>query len=290
MSFLLVAGKIFICEECEDRIRVEYEGGASITQIGNDNIFYQFNCCFEKYGQPNQNPKKEGYYIYDNEKICHKCYTEKNLKAGQKIANAKQELISKYYEFGDAKCQVLNSLQSDYAGYVSNLISGFRFEDFETLMEKKFDRDLLDPHITREKRERKFKQYFAQNIRNKIDDYILIRLQADANFNSAIDSHNERVRGYYDDITALFSKDEVELMVPFDVCSPENLNNYIDTDNSARKSVECDPKILLYQKMEISLNFFREKAEIRINDIRQLRFNYDPEILKKRMIEVLCNE
>jgi hypothetical protein len=34
MSWMLVAGKIYHCTQCAEKIRVKYEGGAAMIQVG----------------------------------------------------------------------------------------------------------------------------------------------------------------------------------------------------------------------------------------------------------------
>jgi len=45
---MLVAGKIYHCTQCAEKIRVEYEGGAAMTQVGEE-VFYQQSEMVEGY-------------------------------------------------------------------------------------------------------------------------------------------------------------------------------------------------------------------------------------------------
>ena len=57
MSWLLVRGKTYVCDSCDCRLNVDYEGGAQMTQIGDENIEAQIEVS-ERLGQGADNPEE----------------------------------------------------------------------------------------------------------------------------------------------------------------------------------------------------------------------------------------
>ena len=47
MSFMLTRGKVFVCQKCEHRVSVEYEGGTAMTQIGDFEVMRQMQIAEE---------------------------------------------------------------------------------------------------------------------------------------------------------------------------------------------------------------------------------------------------
>ncbi len=78
MSFMTVRGKIFICSQCEKSLTIEYQGGATMTQIGDMEVYRQQELS-QQLGQPSAYPESEGYYLYDIG-LCAECYTDVNKK------------------------------------------------------------------------------------------------------------------------------------------------------------------------------------------------------------------
>ncbi|WKZ16287.1 MAG: hypothetical protein QY317_03070 [Candidatus Jettenia caeni] len=72
MSWLNIRGKIYHCLKCPESITIEYEGGARLTQIG-DNRVYEQMALTQRYGQPSANPEREGYYLH-KEAMCETCF------------------------------------------------------------------------------------------------------------------------------------------------------------------------------------------------------------------------
>ena len=81
MSFLLVAGKIFVCQKCQKLITIEYEGGALLTQIGDENVMQQSEYS-QHMKQPNSNPDEQGHFLYDIG-LCTSCYHVQNSRSDQ---------------------------------------------------------------------------------------------------------------------------------------------------------------------------------------------------------------
>ncbi len=72
MSWLNVPGKLYHCVKCNEEIKIECEGGACLTQIGDNRVYEQITLT-QRYGQPAANPDSEGYYLHD-EVICEPCF------------------------------------------------------------------------------------------------------------------------------------------------------------------------------------------------------------------------
>jgi len=108
MSWLLVRGKIFICENCNREIKIKYKDGAQFTQIGDINIYTQLEYS-KKLGQLCKNPDEEGYYLYDFgicENCIHKILSKEAFEANMKIL----ELIHQLFTLKNIVFQKLNEI------------------------------------------------------------------------------------------------------------------------------------------------------------------------------------
>ncbi len=91
MSLMLVSGKQFICENCKKVVLIEYKDGAQMTQIGDDNVHKQMELS-QQFGQINDNPNQDGYYLYDIG-LCSDCFAaieedwSVKVKRGHEIYN-----------------------------------------------------------------------------------------------------------------------------------------------------------------------------------------------------------
>jgi len=81
MSFMLTRGKIFICQKCGHRVQVEYEGGETMTQIGDFEVMRQTQIAEELCEQQTIEGSK-GFYLYDFG-LCGTCY-EKDIDKAMK--------------------------------------------------------------------------------------------------------------------------------------------------------------------------------------------------------------
>lgn len=92
MSFLLTCGKMYHCLNCNLIIKINYEGGALNTQIGDFSVIFQMS-LYEKYGNGNFNPETQGFYLHE-EGYCQKC-CEKSIDINE------SETINKIYAYMD---------------------------------------------------------------------------------------------------------------------------------------------------------------------------------------------
>lgn len=72
MSFLMIRGKIYHCNQCGAFEKIEYEGGPQLTQVGDFGVMIQKELN-KKYFPDLSNPEKEGYYYHIEKCICDQC-------------------------------------------------------------------------------------------------------------------------------------------------------------------------------------------------------------------------
>lgn len=83
---------MYHCLNCNSIIKINYEGGALNTQIGDFSVIFQMS-LYEKYGNGNLNPETQGFYLHE-EGYCQKC-CEKSMDINE------SETINKIYAYMD---------------------------------------------------------------------------------------------------------------------------------------------------------------------------------------------
>lgn len=98
MFWLNIRGNIYHCLKCPEIVTVEYEGGACLTQIGDNRVCAQM-ALMQRYGQPKANPDSEGYFLHE-EAICEPCFKKRYMKGGQyDVAMNMEAFCNRLFEF-----------------------------------------------------------------------------------------------------------------------------------------------------------------------------------------------
>ena len=281
MSFLPVCGKIYICSECEGHTQVLYDGGAQITQIGDDNIAELLNIS-EEIGQPNTDPDNDGYFLFDII-ICSNCYEEINhetRKTMENIHSRTNHLISE-------RAELVNTLSDDFIEINANNIESM---DINSVCE-------IFPDITSEigdKRDSPKKQKgkinkFVRSDKNKniVKKAILEKIFRKPSTNDIISSYNTQVEDYIEFMSQLNS-DVLFYVHKRNIRDSENLNNYIQSPETTRnpssdtKSMEVfnlnSIEVEQFENMLISDDyfdgFFEEEIDMENLDIDSITSDY----------------
>jgi len=276
MSFLLVTGKIFLCQNCEAKIQIEYEGGAILTQVGDKNVSQQIEYS-KKFGQPHDDPEEDGFYLYDEDEdfylydfgICSKCYFETVFSKNKIREESNQKIIEGYQRIFNEKNKTLESLVDSIGKCIEKRISNFEIREMDKLIGETFDPDFGDKHALLSKKKRKLNKMF-QEIRDKVKAYFISSVLNDELLGSSINSFNKSSLEKWADLVGSDRRKELSVFIPFDISQPENLNDYIQTENTVRRPIEETSKLDFYHQQDVSLNKLEENIVIKPKDIEEM--------------------
>ncbi|PVE42856.1 hypothetical protein [Limnohabitans planktonicus] len=208
MSFMLVAGKIYHCTDCNKEIRIDYEGGAQVIQVS-DAVIEQQNSLLELFPQPHAEPHKYGYFIHADA-ICEHC---------TKIYESQQTKLDRMREVFDLLDGIELAKQS-VANDIHTSFSTFSDEDIQAVIGAEAFKELVSPHMNLHRKRRYINQLFQKWYCT--DNFI----------KSIINENKEKIKSAIRDVglqewIAEFKKQEVVLHSPLKTWEPENLNPYI---------------------------------------------------------------
>jgi hypothetical protein len=289
MSFLLVSGKSFRCESCKHTIQVEYEGGAALTQIGDYRVSLQQEYSKE-FGQPNDNPETEGYYLFDIG-VCQECYQNNIFLKDQSTEQNKQKLLSGYDDLISKKDAFVEENLELFTKFISEKIETFSLDNINIIAGKDFDPDLGDKYASPKKKKGLFNAYFQQNIRDRVVPYFLKCAFNDPDISQIVLNHNKSSKKQWKTLRKPFSEKIISIHVPTLISQAENLNDYIQCESTVRCPTKDTPNVNFYHKVELSLNndiksdFLISKKDI----LDSIIYEYVENALKEKIQGMIFN-
>lgn len=266
MSFLNVAGKIYYCFQCKSTTRICFEGGPQLTQIGDLNIFEQMEIS-RKLGQPNSDPDREGYYLYDLV-LCEKCYQQYLQKNGEQ-EKVIQPLVREFSKLINEKQRLIEYLVPEIKDMVAKQIHSFAVEELDNLLEEHFDKDFGDKHALPGKKKGKFNQLYTQSIRHKAIPYFLKTALADEKIDKAVSSYLKMVETAWLEPTHKFRDEVVQTYVPSAIRRAENLNNYICYEATVRAPEATTPDLTVYHECELDFAYMNSQLALTAEDFEK---------------------
>jgi len=280
MSFMLVKGKVFVCEECSRGIPVEYEGGEQWTQIGDYNIELQ-NRISQEIGK--FFPELEGSYLYDFG-ICEGCYQQNHyLKYPEEETN-----IAEFLRFSShqhmKKEKVKDSMRLLIQKITDEITRNLTIVDIETISNQQFDPYFGDKHSTLSKRKGMFKQWYQNYIRPNINHFIINCIRENEQIEMLASEFNQKIDESYTGLLTHFNNDVFIAFIPKNISDTENLNPYIQYENTVRSPVSSTPALMFYHKVKLSATEIKNSLKISTENLKPMM---DTDILEKQFKEVL---
>ena len=253
MSWLNIRGKIYHCLKCTEIITVKYEGGACLTQIG-DNRIYEQTAQTKKYGQPTANPDSEGWYLHD-EIICKTCFQKRYMKGGQyDVAMNMEALCNRLMGIKDTHAEnVGKATESAFDNWLMNISPG----NLRKLNTSAFDKTIgLKIFKLRYKRKDLIEQ-FVSGAKDAIITFIYRQVDGDTCLQDAIRQYASEARPIIDSIRKLlaglkgkfFFKGKIFMVRRIN--QPENLNDYVRYEMTTRSPVASTPDITVFYQTNI---------------------------------------
>jgi len=246
----MVKGKIYHCLKCNGTVVVEYDGGAMLTQVGENNI-YQYYHLEDKYGSnKGANPNSEGVYIHE-EAICEEC-VDKSRVLGETFLSSLEEIkrIPKLLRVKEKIHKIFSSnLDNINADWVIS-IDSLAFN--KTLKEKNF----MAKTVPR-KRQNIIDNYLI-SIGDQLISKVLVLPDVDEYITKTASEADKIFAGHFLIIKDTVEKYDNQFYTAKDVSSQENLNDYICTEQTTRIPVSSTPKRLHYYGTSINVDAIAE--------------------------------
>lgn len=279
MSWLCISGKRFLCVNCEWTILVEFDGGALMTQIGDHNILAQVEQYKKLDMQPNPDPMKNGFYLYDRT-LCPNCYAEYK-RNNALFVEENEKLLEIINELSQQKDVELKSIKSDvdFDRTIDKLINEISIREIDNIIGFS-SLSSLDKHQTVLKNIKHLKKIIKEK-RGLIDEKFAKYCLDSCMIHERVKQFNKLVAG--DDLLSKYQGKRI-IFIPKQIKQPENLNNYVQTDYTVRTPKSDTPSMSVYYKYEIELQEIRYRLQIQKDDYEDIFSVND------KSINLLCDK
>ncbi len=249
MSYMLVKGKIFVCEECFRGIQVEYEGGEKLTQIGQFSIDIQNRISKDI---RKLFPEQSHSYLFELG-ICEECYHQNHF-----LKNPEEETyVAKYFQLcnalNDEKETIKDSMKHLIQKMTDDITNNMTIDYIEAISQQQFDPFLGDKHSTISKRKGKFKQWYQNHIRPNIKQFLINRAKENEHIKPLVFNFNLKVYELFMDILCHLKNNYFIALIPKDISKLENLNLYLMNETTVRCPVRDTPVRLFYHKGKLDI-------------------------------------
>ncbi len=242
MSFMLTRGKIFICQKCGHRVQVEYEGGETMTQIGDFEVMRQTQIAEELCEQQTIESSK-GFYLYDFG-LCGTCYEKDIDKAMKEKSRELNRLFPKLDVLYGRAYQTLNEKFEQALGDVeahiswdeiSKVAGGYIKDSFDKPFQGKRDNPI---------------RIFMRTYGESLEKLIINKIFTDNTFSTTLEAYKVHSKEILKKIIGLHKTDNKFYMVK-KTDFTENLNEFIVTDTSVRIPIKNSISESFYYHVEM---------------------------------------
>lgn len=257
---MLVAGKIFVCPECQKTVQVDYEGGALVTQIGDMEVMRQLEYS-EQLGQPNADPDEEGFYLYDFG-VCGACY--ENLASAENRERYEQ-ILHLLDKIEAERSQAIEAISLIAEDAIRSVAANLTLEDISAAIGRPVDATLGDKHATAAKKQRLITG-FVQDYSNRIKPYILNKAFAEGHIKQRMKQYREETKHSISQLSSLLDITQGKSFVQKHTNAAENLNAYIISNETVRYPVDDAIDEVFYYPIEYDVPELMQFLAIRPED------------------------
>lgn len=253
MSWLNIRGKIYHCTECNNEIKVEYEGGACPTLIGDMNVIQQISLN-EKYSTISHSPVSEEYYFHDTSGICERCFSNYDTKGSQDILNMYIELRRSYENYYDEFQELLSNSIFEYI----NNLSKDKFGEIDI---NSYNDTIGHKFFKLTSKRDKLIEEFIMAIREKIINELNEVLHTDNRLAEVIKLYNDKTEELNNSILKSLEEYKGKFFYEKHIDETENLNDLIEHQFAVRKPESATPKLKFYYELDQPKTTIREELE-----------------------------
>lgn len=260
MSFMPVAGKIFVCAECQKKVPIDYVGGSLETQIGDMAVNRQLEYS-EHLGQPSANPYEEGFYLYDIG-VCGECYEKMDSPENRERY---EQIFHSLDEIQAERNQALQAISFIAEDTIGSIASGLTLQDIGSAVGSPIDASFGDKHAAATKKQRMITG-FVQNYSNRIQPYILEKAFAEGPIHQILEQYRGETKPLTNQLTSLLGLTQGKGYLQKHTNAAENLNDYIISDMTVREPVAGAIDEIFYYPVEYDVPELMQFLAIRPED------------------------
>ena len=164
-SSVPIRGKIYICEECKKEVRIEFQGGTRVADVG-EYVLRALGLSNkrklpEEYQQPNKYPWRDGFYLFGFA-LCKDCFEKGDYKRkNESESEVVENVITDLKESRKAVLEEVGILAMKKFKY---LVEGLTGKKIHSFIGKPSEADVGDKHLKENKKKRLLRAYVRKNI------------------------------------------------------------------------------------------------------------------------------
>lgn len=254
MSWLNVRGKLYHCIKCAETVMVEYEGGACLTQIG-DNRVYEQMALTKKYGQPASNPDSEGYY-YHEEAICEDCFEKSHNQKGQrKHFEEIMSLCERLSEIGEIYSENIGKTRETV---IANWLNSISLDECRKINKTVFDNTIGQKIFGLRGKRKDLIAQFVKNGRDSILSHIDSVIKHDESLQHQMKQYTAEIQPVTERIQALTKNLRGNIFLAKRINQPESLNDFVQYELTERTPVQSAPDAIFFFETVINQDSISE--------------------------------
>lgn len=263
MSFMVIRGKAYHCNTCEKEVKVEYQGGAQLTQIG-DEYFQMQQELNKKYNNEAYEGDKEGYYFHIEGLICQECFDKSFRVKGDSNILKEQNHVADIGEIIDTYKEEIDNMVDDI---LPDILSSIEFENLRYVNEENYDEAVTSKAFQVPSKRAKLIEEFIDENSEEVNDHIITKLRGHRDVMDLNNRYKEEVLEIRRSLLKLHEEMKEGFFQEHSVNEVDNLNPYLVNENTTKYPVESD----------LDYNFFSGPYELNISNLEDL--TDDPNVL-----------
>ncbi|NPV89893.1 MAG: hypothetical protein HPY50_03845 [Firmicutes bacterium] len=265
MSRINVAGIIFHCTQCGKTHKVEFEGGASLTQIGESGIFRQVELS-QKYAPSDMRDFYTKPSYLRDEIVCSDCYNDKYKSEMQETFNADvQELISLADKMDTLKEDYLSQLNKNIEEITTKWLNAASLDSFKEISTDVFIETLGHRHLKYPARRYKLIDQFMNESGLEVIDYARklimdspeVRDMQEKFHNSFMPllDKSEKILTFLENSS---STANIYFFIEEKIDQARNLNDFIRYEKTIREPKKSTPDLTVFRKYGLNIKEVRD--------------------------------
>lgn len=288
MAFMVIRGKAYHCNSCEKEVKVEYEGGAQLTQIGDEYVKIQKELN-SKYNPKGYNGEGEGYYFHIEGLICQDCFDENHRISGD--INLLQE-NSPMDDISDIIDLYKDNLDNLIEDILPDILMDIDLKDLRYLNEKKYDNMVNSDFFKVLAKREQFIEDFVFEYSDQINEFIMEKIREHEEVLELNHKYREETGKIKNFLLELNDKVSKGFFQERDVNEVDILNPYLANDNTTRYPVKSELEYKFYSgPYELSMTNLDELTKdanvLDLLEQSEIYFGYEIDKLKERLKEEL---
>ena len=299
MSFMLVRGKIYRCADCEYSVKIDYQGGAQLTQIGEWNVLHQHMLEHQPL-LPMWFPKSRqleniidlgrgfmpwlpwgrgSHYLLDIG-FCEAC---KNKRCEGFDGNRGERIDHLGGKTDKIRLQAIDAIGELVPELLDAVITETSLEELEKVMGLSLREKVTGDDVSPKERGLRIKRYIHQHHHSRLLPHLQKKLLARNAVKRTLKEYTQKSQHLFKELQELLQTDDPVFM-PHSTNHCENLNDYILTETSLRVPKSGSSDIIFYYEHEATQIQYTPSLQI---DHQSIHLEGTKKMLRERVENLL---